>query len=113
MKAALKPLTRRAAWKSLAAHSKQIKTLHLRELFAEDARRGERFTAEAAGLFLDYSKNRITETTQGVIWNINSFDQWGVELGKATRETAVQEIARRYAGFVRIFESARTCETNP
>jgi hypothetical protein len=60
---AVKPLTRRAAWKSLAAHSKQIKALHLRELFAEDARRSERFTAEAAGLFLDYSKNRLTETT--------------------------------------------------
>jgi glucose-6-phosphate isomerase len=63
MKAAIKPLTRRAAWKSLAAHSRQINPLHLRELFAEDARRGERFTAEAAGLFLDYSKNRVTETT--------------------------------------------------
>jgi len=63
MKAAIKPLTRRAAWKSLAEHSKQVRKLHLRELFAQDARRGERFTAEAAGLFLDYSKNRITETT--------------------------------------------------
>src|SRR5208337_3291025 len=92
MKAALKPLTQRAAWKSLAAHSKQIKTLHLRDLFAEDARRGERFTAEAAGLFLDYSKNRITETTQGVIWNINSFDQWGVELGKALAQRIIPEL---------------------
>jgi glucose-6-phosphate isomerase len=63
MKLALKPLTQRAAWKSLAAHSKQIKKQHLRALFAEDAKRGERFAAEAAGLFLDYSKNRITEHT--------------------------------------------------
>ena len=63
MKATIKPLTQRAAWKSLAAHSKQIKKLHLRKLFAEDPKRGERFTAEAAGLFLDYSKNRITEKT--------------------------------------------------
>ena len=63
MKSNLKPLTQRAAWKALAAHSKQIKKLHLRELFAEDAKRGERFTAEAAGLFLDYSKNRITDKT--------------------------------------------------
>ncbi len=63
MKSNFKPLTQRAAWKSLAAHSKQIKKLHLRKLFAEDAKRGERFTAEAAGLFLDYSKNRITEKT--------------------------------------------------
>ena len=60
---AITPLPQRAAWKSLAEHSKEIKTLHLRNLFAEDARRGERFTAEAAGIFLDYSKNRLTETT--------------------------------------------------
>ena len=63
MKATIKPLTRRAAWKALSAHSKQIKELHLRGLFAEDPKRGERFTAEAAALFLDYSKNRITEAT--------------------------------------------------
>jgi glucose-6-phosphate isomerase len=63
MKTIVKPVIQRRAWKALAAHSKQIKKLHLRKLFAEDARRGERFTAEAAGLFLDYSKNRITEKT--------------------------------------------------
>jgi len=63
MKAKTNLLTRRPAWKSLASHSKEIKKLHLRELFANDTARGERFTAEAAGLFLDYSKNRITEAT--------------------------------------------------
>ena len=57
------PLTKRNAWKSLAAHSKEIKKLHLRQLFAQDTKPGERFTAEAAGLFLDYSKNRITDKT--------------------------------------------------
>ena len=59
----MKPLTKREIWKSLTEHSKQIKKLHLRELFAEDPQRGERFSIEAAGLFLDYSKNRITEAT--------------------------------------------------
>ena len=59
----IQPLTKRNAWKSLAAHSREIKKLHLRQLFAQDAKRGERFTAEAAGLFLDYSKNRITDKT--------------------------------------------------
>jgi glucose-6-phosphate isomerase len=59
----IQPLTKRNAWKSLAAHSKEIKKLHLRKLFTQDAKRGERFTAEAAGLFLDYSKNRITDKT--------------------------------------------------
>ena len=63
MKTAIKPLTRRAVWKSLAAHSRQLRKAHLRDLFAEDPSRGERLTAEAAGLFLDYSKNRVTETT--------------------------------------------------
>ena len=63
MKAAIKSLPQRPAWKSLAEHSRKIGKRHLRELFAEDARRGERFAAEAAGLYLDYSKNRITDTT--------------------------------------------------
>src|SRR4029077_773651 len=56
-------LKRLPAWKALAEHSKEIGKLHLRELFANDSTRGERFTAEGAGLFLDYSKNRVTETT--------------------------------------------------
>jgi glucose-6-phosphate isomerase len=57
------PLVDRAAWKALESHSKQIGEKHLRELFASDAGRGDRLTAEAAGIFLDYSKNRITDET--------------------------------------------------
>ena len=57
------PLVDRAAWKALKAHSEQIRGTHLRELFAQDASRGERLTAEAEGLFLDYSKNRVTDET--------------------------------------------------
>ena len=56
-------LTARAAWKALAAHHQQVQDVHLRELFAADPKRGERLTAEAAGVFLDYSKNRITDET--------------------------------------------------
>jgi len=63
MKAKSNLLTRRPVWKSLASHSKEIKKLHLRQLFASDTARGERLTAEATGLFLDYSKNRITDAT--------------------------------------------------
>jgi glucose-6-phosphate isomerase len=59
----IKPLTRRPAWKALAAHHKQIQKLPLRKLFADDAKRGQRFTVEAAGLFLDFSKNCITDQT--------------------------------------------------
>lgn len=56
-------LTERSAWKNLDAHSKKTRMLHLRDLFADDPKRGERLTAEAAGIFLDYSKNRITGAT--------------------------------------------------
>jgi len=56
-------LKRLPAWKALAEHSKEIRKLHLRELFASDSTRGEKLAAEGAGLFLDYSKNRVTETT--------------------------------------------------
>jgi len=57
------PLTKRKAWKALQAHHKKVRELHLRDLFAADPGRGERLTAEAAGIFLDYSKNRITGDT--------------------------------------------------
>src|ERR1035437_1664027 len=56
-------LTERPAWKALAEHYQTVRGLHLRQLFAEDPRRGERLTAEVAGIYLDYSKNRITDET--------------------------------------------------
>jgi glucose-6-phosphate isomerase len=57
------PITQRPAWKALEAHSQKLRGLHLRKLFADDPTRGERMTVEAAGLFLDYSKNRLTDET--------------------------------------------------
>ena len=54
------PLTSRKGWKDLAEHYGKVRELHLRNLFADDPGRGERLTAEAVGIFLDYSKNRIT-----------------------------------------------------
>jgi glucose-6-phosphate isomerase len=59
----LAPLGERPAWKALQAHFQQIQGKHLRELFDADPARGERFTAETGGIFLDYSKNRITDET--------------------------------------------------
>ena len=56
-------LTNRKSWKELGTHYESIRDVHLRTLFADDPKRGERFTLEAAGLFLDYSKNRITDET--------------------------------------------------
>ncbi|MBS1175891.1 MAG: pgi [Proteobacteria bacterium] len=57
------PLTSAAAWMALQSHVPTLKALHLRELFAADPRRGERLTLEAAGIYLDYSKHRITDET--------------------------------------------------
>ena len=56
-------LTERPAWKALEAHYEQVRKMHLRELFGDDPGRGERMTVEAVGLYLDYSKNRITDET--------------------------------------------------
>jgi glucose-6-phosphate isomerase len=57
------PLTRRPAWQALEAHYQRIRNLHLRTLFADDPERGERMTAEAVGIYLDFSKHRITDET--------------------------------------------------
>src|SRR5262245_64789292 len=57
------PLTDRPAWKALATHHDQIRELHLRQFFQEDPRRGERLAAEGAGIYLDFSKNRISDET--------------------------------------------------
>src|SRR5271154_5931929 len=70
MKKSVKPLAKRAAWKALASHCKKIKPLHLRKLFAADPRRGERMTAGAAGLFLDYSKNRVSNETLRLLFKL-------------------------------------------
>ena len=56
-------LTDSPAWKALQSHHKQVAGLQLRELFVADPKRGEKFTAEACGLYLDYSKNRVTGQT--------------------------------------------------
>jgi len=61
------PLTEDPAWKALEAHHRQVRAVPLRELFARDAGRGERLTAEAAGIYLDYSKNRITDETVALL----------------------------------------------
>ena len=59
-----------AAWKSLATHKEEIESVHLRDLFAKDPGRADRFKLEAAGLFLDYSKNRITEKTIALLMQL-------------------------------------------
>ena len=61
------PLTQLSAWKALESHYQQIKDVHLRSLFADDSKRGERLKAEAIGIYLDYSKNRITDETLSLL----------------------------------------------
>ena len=61
------PLPERKSWQALKRHYEEISGQHLRDLFAGDPGRGERLTAEAAGLYLDYSKNRVTDETMRLL----------------------------------------------
>ncbi|MBV9943370.1 MAG: glucose-6-phosphate isomerase [Solirubrobacterales bacterium] len=63
----VRPLRDRPAWRALEKHYGELRATHLRELFAADETRGERMVAEGAGLYLDYSKNRITDETLGLL----------------------------------------------
>jgi glucose-6-phosphate isomerase len=74
---ATSPLRERPAFEALARHHAKLADRHLRELFAEDPARGERFCAEAAGLYLDYSKNRITDETMRLLLQLA--EQSGLE----------------------------------
>ncbi|HET7065154.1 MAG TPA: glucose-6-phosphate isomerase, partial [Rudaea sp.] len=96
-------LTESPAWRALAAHNAGMRAVHLRQLFADDPARGERLTAEAAGLYLDYSKNRINDETlrlllqlakeRGVAARIGAM--WNGEKINVTESRAVLHIALR------------------
>jgi len=60
-------MTARPAWKALEAHYASVRELHLRKLFADDPRRGERMAAEAIGIYFDYSKHRVTDETLALL----------------------------------------------
>ena len=78
-----KPLIETPAWSALQAHYEKIKATHLRQLFADDPDRGEHFAVEGAGLYLDYSKNRITDET------VRLLVQLAIERGVAERRDAM------------------------
>jgi glucose-6-phosphate isomerase len=63
MTAGIQSVTARSGWKALESHHQKVRELHLRQLFADDPKRGDRLTTEAVGLYLDYSKNRVTDET--------------------------------------------------
>jgi glucose-6-phosphate isomerase len=77
------PLRERKAWQALERHYAEISGQHLRDLFAADPQRGERLTAEAAGIYLDYSKNRVTEETMRLLIEL------AAESGVAERRDAM------------------------
>src|SRR5215510_718570 len=70
-----KRATKASAWKALASHHKETSKLHLRQLFADDPKRGQRMAAEAVGLYLDYSKNRVTDETLKLLLQLAE-DSW-------------------------------------
>jgi glucose-6-phosphate isomerase len=65
-----RPARKRSAWDALATHYKKVSKVHLCQLFADDPKRGDRMTAEAAGVFLDYSKNRVTDQTLKTLFDL-------------------------------------------
>src|SRR6202167_728224 len=77
------PLRERRPWQALERHYAQISGQHLRDLFAADPQRGERLTAEAAGVYLDYSKNRVTDETMRLLIEL------AAESGVAERRDAM------------------------
>jgi len=77
------PLTERPAWKALLAHHAEVRGAHLRELFAADPRRGERLAFEAAGIYFDYSKHRVTDETLKLLLAL------ALESGLAARREAM------------------------
>jgi glucose-6-phosphate isomerase len=103
-------LTQSPAWQALEAHHRQLHDVHLRTLFAEDPQRGERLSIEAAGLYLDYSKNRVTDETlrllvqlageRGLRERIDAM--WNGECINTTEDRAVLHVALRAARDQRI-----------
>jgi len=108
-------LSERPQWRSLARHRGQIERLHLRELFAADPSRGERLVAEAAGLYLDYSKNRITDETLRLLLELAEACRLSERIDamfrgdriNATERRAVLHIALRAPPSERIFVDGR------
>jgi len=70
MTAGTQSVTASPAWQALKAHHQNVRELHLRKLFSDDPKRGERMTIEALGLFLDYSKNRVTDETLKLLFKL-------------------------------------------
>ena len=113
-------ITQRPAWQALSAHYETMRDVHLRTLFAQDAQRGERLTAEVAGLYLDYSKHRITDETLKLLLNLAEESDLRERIDamfrgdkiNITEDRAVLHVALRAPGINRSTSTARTlCRT--
>lgn len=89
MSRAIGSLTTRPSWNALAAHHKKIRAVHLRTLFADDPRRGIRMTAEAVGIFLDYSKNRVTDDTVRLLLDLATTVGFACQAGTSFRQQQI------------------------
>jgi glucose-6-phosphate isomerase len=95
MKTTTKLSPNHPAWKTLAAHHKKSKALHLRQLFATDPKRGTRLTLSAAGLFLDYSKNRVTDQTLKLLVRLANESQLRQRIGAMFRGEKINITEKR------------------
>ena len=95
MNASKQVLTERPAWKAFGAHHQHVRGLHLRRLFADDPGRGERMTAQAAGIFLDYSKNLVTDETLKLLLQLA--EESGLRAGSTRCSRARRSTSRRTA----------------
>lgn len=91
------PLVSRPAWQALEAHARDMHDVHLRTLFAKDPARGERLTAEGAGLFLDYSKNRVTDETLQLLVRLAQESGLGDRIGAMFRGEKINSTEHRPA----------------
>src|SRR5918999_1602303 len=96
-------LTQTPAWQALKSHHQAAASKHMRDLFKEDSKRFDEFSLEACGIFLDYSKNRITEETLKLLLNLarqQNVEQWRERMFKGekintTEDRAVLHVALR------------------
>ncbi|MGA7328364.1 MAG: glucose-6-phosphate isomerase [Rhodomicrobium sp.] len=94
---AIGPATGKAAWKALAEHQKKIGDVHLRDLFAEDPGRGQRMTVEAVGVYLDYSKNRISDETLKLLFDLAAQSGLRARIGAMFRGEKINTTENRAA----------------
>jgi glucose-6-phosphate isomerase len=90
-----RPVVKRQAWKDLGVHHKKVRELHLRQLFADDPKRAERLTVEALGLYLDYSKNRITSDTIPLLIRLAEESQLQERIGAMFRGEEINLTEKR------------------